>query len=68
MNGNTEEIRTLRMKVLELKIVKFESVRKQSIDKNVDVVSVVCLTGLNASVTVEGRVSFIERDADTIWV
>ena len=65
-NGRIEEIRTFRIKVLELKIVRLESVKKQSILRKVEVVSVVCFTGLNASVTVLGSVSFIEREAETI--
>ncbi len=67
-NGHRELIRTFRMKVDELKIVRFVSVKKQSIDRKVDVESVVCFTGLKASVTALGSVNFIEREAETIYV
>ena len=68
MNGHSELIKTFKIKVLELKIVRFVSVKKQSIERKVEVVSVVYFTGLNASVTSTGKVSFIDKDADTIWV
>ena len=67
MKGHIDEIRTLSMNVLELKIVKFASYRKQSIERNVSVVSVVYFTGLNAELTDEGRVKFIDREALTIY-
>jgi hypothetical protein len=50
IKGHIEVMRTFRIKVDELKTVRFVSVRKQSIERKVEVESVVCFTGLNTSV------------------
>jgi len=52
--------------VLELNTDKLAATRKQSIERKLEVLSVVYLTGLKIEVIVVGREKFMDREAETI--
>lgn len=68
IKGSIELMTTFNMNVLESKIDRFKSLTKQSIERNTVVDSVVYQIGLNIEVTLSGNLTFIEREAETIYV
>ena len=68
IKGSMELMTTFNMNVLESKIDRFKSLTKQSIERNTVVDSVVYQIGLNIEVTLSGNLTFIEREAETIYV